>query len=106
MSARVWQHHDGDHYGVIVRRIVGSLDHFEHESTLAGGDTWDRLGDAISVGFDHVESDDFNIGAFRDGRLVALLWMNEIVDDEPGVLLKIEREAGLVAAILGEHTRP
>ena len=45
-------------------------------------------------GFEAAESDDFNIWVLRSGRLAAVLWMNDVIDDEPDALTRIVAEAG------------
>jgi len=47
---------------------------------------------AIDDGFDCTGSDDFNIGVVRDGKLVSLDWMNEVVDSEPALLNEIAEQ--------------
>lgn len=90
-----WQHRKGDTYRYIEKSIVGSpssgygtksyISPREH-STLAG---------AIREGFQvNDRSDDFNVGVWRDGQLVAITWMGEVVDTDPDVL------AGTVAGYM------
>lgn len=50
---------------------------------------------AIKRGFAQQGSDDFNVAVIRDGRLVATLWMEEVVDDEPDVLAGIAEQLGV-----------
>ena len=50
---------------------------------------------AIKRGLAMNGSDDFNIAAMRGGRMVAALWMQEIVDDEPGVIERIADALGV-----------
>lgn len=41
---------------------------------------------AIKRGLAQRGSDDFNIAVLRDGRMVASLWMEEVVDDDPATI--------------------
>ncbi len=50
---------------------------------------------AISNGFRRRESDDFNIGVLRDGKLVSLDWMQETVDADPETMAAISEGIGL-----------
>ncbi len=54
---------------------------------------------AIKAGMKERESDDFNIGVIRDGRLVSLDWMNETTDESPETLRELEEQIGLVDEI-------
>ncbi len=91
---RLWKHRKGDEYAVLIQRIVGGPSSFETESTFVPK-RQPSLGYAISAGFDEIECDDFNIAVFRGGKFVAVLWMNEIVDDEIPVLRDIARRGFL-----------
>lgn len=44
---------------------------------------------AVREGLRTRGSDDFQIGRLDRGRLTALMWMDEVVDDEPGVLAEV-----------------
>ena len=78
---RLWNHRSGDRYVAASGHIVGNAAKFETIYTNHG--TFDSLGDAISAGFGAIGCDDFNVGVVRAGRLIAQLWMNEIVTDDP-----------------------
>lgn len=89
MSGATWTHEQGDQYFVVASQVVGN-DEFgfhneHHRASVNVGD----LDKAIREGFRLSRLDDFNIGVIRDGQLVALLWMDQIVDNEPGVLWRI-----------------
>lgn len=84
-----WIHHKGDQYRVVIASAwmndtgYGINYHPQPKShpTLTA---------AIREGFtEHDRSDDFNVGVWRQEALVALLWMDEIVDDDPAVLAKV-----------------
>lgn len=47
---------------------------------------------AIDDGLECTESDDFNIGVIRDGKLVSLDWMDEVVDSDPALLSEIAEQ--------------
>ena len=50
---------------------------------------------AIKRGLAMNGSDDFNIAAIRGGRMVAALWMEDVVDDEPEVIDPIADALGV-----------
>ena len=94
---RVWAHQFGDEYVLITANIVGNP-----EIGYRTSHYWNHAGpfatqpEAQRVGFRTLDrSDDFNIGAVRKGRLVAILWMDQIVDDEPALMNEIATEIGL-----------
>lgn len=95
-----WVHQPGDRYQVIFTELVGNwelarwLVGFEHESISA----------ATKLGFRERGSDDFNIGAIRDGRLAAVLWMDEIVDDGIDVLDEVAVATGLGRPLDNDRT--
>ena len=87
-----WQHHLGDTYQAIIGSAwMNETGHGIRYRTAGQAGTHS---DAISRGFEHAESDDFNIGVIRNGHLVALLWMLELVDEEPTVLARIAEQTG------------
>jgi hypothetical protein len=97
-APKQWKHRKGDEYAVICARYVGNeRDGFACEHTRPYHPT-DQLSHAISQGFTYAESDDFNVGVIRKGRLVATLWMNDIVDDDPVLMASIAKEVGLEVA--------
>lgn len=51
--------------------------------------------EAISYGFRKVGSGDFNLGELDRGKLLAIWWMDEKVDESREVLAKIAAEIGL-----------
>jgi hypothetical protein len=92
---RKWVHRNGDEYVLITANVVGSGP-FRVEHYLNGAGPFASQPEAQRVGFRTLDrSDDFNIGAIRHGRLVAILWMDEIVDDDSDVVADIAREVGI-----------
>jgi len=83
----LWQHKPGDQYVTAIGRIVGNVERWETNWTVL--ETSDRLSYAISEGFAEARCDDFNIVAIRKGDPVALLWMNERIDDVPKGLYEL-----------------
>lgn len=76
-----WNHRKGDEYVVAVGSVVGNEKAWEIVYEVSR-QTHDRLGYAISEGFvDWERNDDFNIVAIRDEKPAALLWMDEITDE-------------------------
>lgn len=54
---------------------------------------------AVRAGLAEQDSDDFNIVVVRDGRVVALLWMDQDIQEEARVLLELEQLLGLVVKL-------
>ena len=84
-----WLHQPGDKYIPVFGDWVGG-DPFEH--------IWSKLDNAyiglsaaIKAGFRKQGSDDFNVVVLRKGHVVALLWMEEILDESPDVLHDLEQ---------------
>lgn len=50
---------------------------------------------AIKRGLATNGSDDFNIGVIRDGRMVAILWMERELNEEAEVIHRIGHELGV-----------
>lgn len=76
-------------YIVLCGQIVGNSDcGFE---TIYGfnGERFATREKAISEGFKIWESDDFNVGVVKDGKLVSLDWMEEKCDDDPTLMAEI-----------------
>lgn len=95
-SVRRWRHRGGDEYVLIVTRLEGPPPHyFEHY--VPSGIRHASIAEAKREGFEHCGCDDFNIAAVRRGRLEAVLWMDEVVDDTPEALA--ERAAAVGAHI-------
>lgn len=94
---RIWKDHKrGDEYVVLIASIVGNETAGFHTEWHADKARAQSLSAAIHRGFsEHDRSDDFNVGVMRDGSLLAVLWMNEVVDDDPFVLAKVAERAGL-----------
>jgi hypothetical protein len=86
---RTWEHKRGDIYRVVIANAwmnehAAGINYYpqprEHTS----------LASAIHDGFtEHLRGDDFNVGVWREGGLAAMLWMDEITDDDPAVLAQI-----------------
>jgi hypothetical protein len=52
---------------------------------------------AAGHGFALADSDDFNIGVVRDGRLASLWWLDKELDETAAMLAEIGAEIGLKA---------
>ena len=61
----------------------------------ADPERFDTLELAIDHGFKIAGSDDFNIGKLEYGRLVAMLWMDQLLPYTRSDLLRIAKDAGL-----------
>lgn len=93
-SERKWEKRRGDRYRALFGDFFGNpTSGYRHEHWWLDDlrTTWR---DARRDGFRAQGSDDFNIGVIRDGELIAVLWMDEVVDDEPEVLADIVASAG------------
>ncbi len=77
-----WKHRPGDRYVVICTHVVGNAADYEFVHYVSPK-LCTTVDEAQSYGFTFGRSDDFNIGVVRRGELVAVLWMDELVDDEP-----------------------
>lgn len=78
-----WQHQPGDIYRVLITSAwyTNGRTGFSHHLASTEHPT---LAKAIHEGFtEHDRSDDFNVAVFRGGHLVASLWMDEVVSDDP-----------------------
>ncbi len=82
---RKWTHRVGDEYVVIVTNAVTTGDGFGFVHYVSPHKFLTRPA-AQRHGFTLGRSDDFNIGVLRGGDLVAVLWMDEVVDDDPSAI--------------------
>jgi hypothetical protein len=95
----IHEHQPGDRYRAVFGDFFGNPDSgYSHEySWLGPVRTQHRA--AERDGFKAQHSDDFNIGVIRGGELVALLWMWEVIDDEPDVLADVVESAGVASDV-------
>lgn len=86
-----WRHHKDDRYVPVFGDFFGNpTSGYHHEWSLLGGYNG-TLSQAMRAGFKAQGSDDFNIAVVRGNRqVVALLWMDEDMDEEAYVLREIE----------------
>lgn len=95
-TKRKWKHRPGDTYRVLIGSVVGNPDAgftVAHDLSLREHANLDA---AIREGLtEYGRSDDFNVAVTRGGVLMAVLWMDEVVDDEDEVLREIAQEVGL-----------
>jgi len=90
----LWHHQPEDEYVVITTRVEGGEKEFRLVR-YSDRERFPTIKQAKSHGFDTQETDDFNIGALRDAKLAAVLWMDEITDDNPEIMQKVALETGL-----------
>lgn len=85
-----WTHHNGDRYMPVFGDYWGNeRDGFRREwSSL--DDLHDTLAAAKSGGFVGQGSDDFNIAVVQGKQVVALLWMEDDMDEEAHVLEAVQ----------------
>lgn len=81
-----WKHRRGDRYMPVFGDWFGNPERgYRHEwSSL--DDFHPTLSGAKRAGFKAQDSDDFNIAVVRGGALVALLWMDEDMQEDRDVL--------------------
>jgi hypothetical protein len=92
-TPRQWTGQPSDQYVPIACSAwMNESGHGFHYSALGPATSHAR---AIKRGLDQQGSDDFNVGVIRRGRLVATLWMHEVVDDDPAVLADAADQLGL-----------
>lgn len=94
-----WKHRPGDRYAVIISRVVGDTRSGFHFADSMLPDIFSTISRAKAAGMRFCGSDDFNIGAIREGRLAALLWTREVVDDDPKYLASLEEALELQAVL-------
>lgn len=93
-----WKHKPGDVYLHLVSTWFGNPTDGFDSAWGAGPERYADRAEAWRAGFRILDrSDDFNLGVIRNGRFVALLWSDEVVDDDPDVLATIASKAGLTA---------
>lgn len=81
-----------DQYIVLCGQIVGNgADGFQTIYGWDGEIHADRKA-AIAAGWKERDSDDFNIGVIRNGRLASLDWMDESLDEAADSLIEIEEQ--------------
>jgi hypothetical protein len=99
-----WQHREGDRYMPIRLRM------WMNET---GHGTWYTVLDApsrqheraVRRGLAAEGTDDFQIAVLRGGRLVAMLWMDEVVDDAPDTLAEVAEQIGAHPVTGGDAPR-
>lgn len=97
-----WRHRKGDQYVVLFGDwiTVGTYGQPDYDMVqcwawLANQRVFNARHNAARAGIQWQGSDDFNIGVLRGGKLVALLWMEEVVDDDPDLMAQIQEDAAL-----------
>lgn len=88
--AETWKHRKGDRYYVVRSYPQGNPEDGYWWSRWWDSDALPTIADAKRVGFGVIGSDDFNILAERNGRIAAVLWMNEVIDTDPDTLASWE----------------
>jgi len=84
-----WKHRNGDRYVAVFGDWWGNPEQgYHHEWSLLGG--YDTHAGAKRTGLREQGSDDFNIAVVRDHKVVATLWMDEVVDDDPVELAPLQ----------------
>ena len=87
-----WRHRQGCRYVPVFGDWFGNpTDGYTHEWARLDHREFMSRREAERVGFGRQESDDFNIAVLRNGRVIALLWMTENMQEEQGVLDDLTR---------------
>lgn len=87
-----WEHKEGDLYSVVTCQYVGNArDGFVPDYRLQVGPFKSRE-TAWRHGMSDLGHDDFNLAVVRDGLLVAMLWNDELVDDDKDVLADVSTQ--------------
>jgi len=82
-----------DSYIVICQQVIGGGPAMPFEIVYGfDGKTFTDRKKAIDHGFKIRESDDFNIGVVRDGKVVSLDWMDQVVDADADILAEINAQ--------------
>jgi hypothetical protein len=93
----LWRHRDGDRYiPIACTAWMNESGHGFNYTVLEQAS--DHVGLAIRLGMRAQGTDDFNIGVLRKDKLVALLWMDEVTDDDPAVLARVAEQINVEAA--------
>lgn len=83
----------GDVYRCMTASIVGSPDSGFGTSYYIDPRSFQSVAAAKHYGLRQLDrSDDFNIGVWRAGKLVAITWMGDVLDDDPGLMELVERD--------------
>ena len=85
-----WEHRRGDRYAAVRSYPQGNPVQGYYWSRWWDSDELPTLAAAKRAGFAAADSDDFNVLAIRGGAIVAVLWMNEIIDTDADVLSEWE----------------
>jgi hypothetical protein len=83
-------------FAVIISRAEGSERDGFRVAYYSDGRHFEDKAQAVKHGFEMCDSDDFNIGVVRDGKLASLWWMDHQVSEDAATLTEIGRECGLV----------
>lgn len=79
------------HYQCIIANIIGSPDNGYRTTYTIDPHKFTDTNKAMTWGLNNLNrSDDFNIGEWRKGRLAAISWMGEHVDDDAELMAAIE----------------
>ena len=92
-----WRHRDGDRYiHIMANAWMNESGYGIHHTARS----WE-FATAAQAWRDGLRtlnrSDDFNTGVLRGGKLVAILWNQEVVDADPDVVGAIANEVGIDA---------
>jgi len=77
------------YYVVAVTHAWANSSGYGFETTLPSRNAWDSRDAAISEGFRVCGTDDFNIVKIRNGKAIAVYWMNEDLNEDAAVLEKL-----------------
>lgn len=85
-----WKHKRGDRYAAVRSYPQGNPEQGYYFSRWWDSSELPTLTEAKREGFEAADSEDFNVLAIRGGAIVAVLWMDEIIDTDVDVLASWE----------------
>ena len=85
-------------YVTIVASVIGNDKDGFRIAHHWDGQSFPVKAQAVSNGFRLAQSDDFNVGVVKDGRLASLWWMDEQINEPESSLAEIGQECGLTRA--------
>lgn len=80
---------------VVTSYATGTLED-GYRVTYAGGLQYRTRKEAWAAGLAEHDHDDFNVAEVRDGRLVALWWDDQVIEEDPADLAEAAEQLGKV----------
>lgn len=89
---RKWTHQPGDTYHVVSSQYVGNTRLGFHREYVLKAGPFSTRATAWRHGIADLGHDDFNLAIVRSGLLVAMLWDDEVVDDDLDTLADVSNQ--------------